>query len=163
MGDPYPKAHTPGRADGFVLGTSGDNNMDNITFRNCSAHGTLRGIIMKFRPTQDGTIKNIHFEDFTITNPTAYALGINIDSPHLNSSLPVPDQVGVVDLSEITFKNINGVAAVPGHFSCKSHKCSGIHMDHVHFQGTSHPCIFNNVFGDGEDVSPSSCIPPKDN
>lgn len=51
-GKQYPGTnYYPGLAGGLVLGTSDGNAMRNVTFRNCTAVGSLAGVRIKFRPT----------------------------------------------------------------------------------------------------------------
>jgi polygalacturonase len=46
-----------------VFGTAIAPAMENITYSNCTVHGALAGIRIKFRPTQFGFVRNILFED----------------------------------------------------------------------------------------------------
>jgi polygalacturonase len=54
-----------------VFGTAIAPAMENITYSNCTVHGALAGIRIKFRPTQFGFVRNILFEDIRIYNPHA--------------------------------------------------------------------------------------------
>merc|ERR1712039_540116 len=51
---------------GLGLGTSGNPNMRNITFRNIIVNGTMDGVFFKFKDDQDGTVDDVRFENIRI-------------------------------------------------------------------------------------------------
>ena len=58
-GAPWPGMTKHGLAGGLVLGTSDDDSMQNITYRNCTVDGALAGVRVKFRPTQKGYVRGV--------------------------------------------------------------------------------------------------------
>ena len=62
------------QGNGLVIGTGGHTNITNITFRNCTAQGTVFGCHIKFKDGQKGKpgVSNITFEDITILEPTKW-------------------------------------------------------------------------------------------
>ena len=50
-----------------MFGTAIAPAMENITYSNCTVHGALAGIRIKFRPTQFGFVRNILFEILEIS------------------------------------------------------------------------------------------------
>ena len=68
-----------------MLGTSDDDSMQNITYRNCTVDGALAGVRVKFRPTQQGYVRGVVFEDIIIRNPVAYAVDVILQSDHTDA------------------------------------------------------------------------------
>ena len=85
-GAPWPGQAKHGLAGGLVLGTSDDDSMQNITYRNCTVDGALAGVRVKFRPTQQGYVRGVVFEDIVIRNPVAYAVDVILSSDHSDAS-----------------------------------------------------------------------------
>lgn len=108
----------PGTAGGLVLGTAIAPAIENITFSNCSVFGALAGIRIKFRPTQNGFVRNILFNNIQIFNPKSYAIDVIMSSDHIDAfpgDIPtvgvVPDQAvgaGTVNLQSVTIQNVHG-------------------------------------------------------
>lgn len=158
------------QGNGFVVGTSSNANFSNITFRNSIADKTTFGCHIKFKNKQTGHVNNVMFNNLTITNPMLYAIGINQNGQAIKLRLGDNDESndGVhssVIISNITFRNIRstgGLAA--GYFSCNPDQlaCQNISMENVQLLDTAgnQGCSFTNVFGQGRDVSPASCVPP---
>ena len=151
----------------------------NITFRNCTAIGTAFGCHIKFKEEQTGSVSGVVFEDIVITNPQRYAIGIDqngqgtaaMATAHDCSRLAAlaPDVAANVTVNDIVFRNVSatvGAGHRGGCFLCNSGPlaCRNISFDHVRLQvegsGAGAGCSFNNVFGTGVDVFPSSCVPP---
>ncbi|KAJ9448215.1 putative rhamnogalacturonase A [Diplonema papillatum] len=186
QGPPYPTAAQAGRADGLVLGTSVNNSMYNVTYRNCTATGTLRGITFKFRPTQNGTVSDIMFENIRIVDPQAYAVDIDINSDHFMSSAEEKEAVhqramrqratgkfepsareqaslGTVHVNNVVIRNVTGRATTPGVFKCNDapYNCMNITLEDFHFTNYTDPaCTWVDAYGSGSNVEPASCMPP---
>ena len=177
-GKPWPGAVKPGLAGGLVLGTSDDDSMQNITYRNCTVDGALAGVRVKFRPTQHGYVRGIVFEDIIINYPVAYAVDVIMTSNHIGDG----DRVGSVNMTGLVLRNISGsLGFVPpsvcgagktcpravGRFNCGSgFACTGLVLEHVHVSGFNAtpeypvPCTWNNASGSGKDILPVGCTPP---
>ena len=65
------------QGNGLVVGTSDHADFANITFRNCTAIGTLFGAHIKFKDAQVGHVDGVRFENIHIVDPWSYAIGIN--------------------------------------------------------------------------------------
>ena len=72
-----------------------------------------------------------------------------------------------VSITNVTFCNITGRAARVGVFTCSAGPlaCTDINLWHVHIAPTRPTvlpsgCTFSNVRGFGDDVTPTTCIPP---
>lgn len=164
------------QGNGFVVGTSSNANFSNITFRNSKAENTMFGCHVKFKNNQTGHVNNVMFENLTITNPVVYAVGIDQNGQEMKQQVGddngdgdgndgTNDAHSSVLISNITFRNIRatgGLAA--GYFTCNPGQlaCQNISMENVQLLNTAgnQGCSFTNVFGQGIDVSPTSCIPP---
>ena len=158
------------QGNGFVVGTSSHANFSNITFRNSQADKTMFGCHIKFKNNQTGNVNDVLFENLTITNPVVYAVGINQNGQEMTRGLGGNGNGndGVrssVLISNITFRNIRatgGLAA--GYFACNPNElaCQNISMENVSLLNTAghQGCSFTNVFGQGTNVSPTSCVPP---
>ncbi|KAJ9448213.1 putative rhamnogalacturonase A [Diplonema papillatum] len=167
QGPAYPAALEPGRGDGLVLGTSGNNSMHNVTFRDCTATGTLRGITFKFRPTQNGTVSDIMFENIRIVDPQAYAINFDINSAHAASSADEGEaSLGTVHVNNVVIRNVTGRATTVGLFTCNDppYTCTNITLEDVHITNYTDPaCTWKNAYGSGSNVEPASCMPPASN
>ena len=155
------------QGNGLVVGTSDDALFRNITFRNCTAAGTLFGCHIKFKDDQRGSASGITFEDIVIDGVTKYAIGIN----QLGQS--VRQLQSNVTVNNIVFKNVRGTVAgfayhnmtvVPGsagQFLCSPGKlaCRNITVEDVAIDA-KFGCHYTNVYGDGANNSPASCTPP---
>lgn len=143
---------------GLVVGTTGDPNIRNITFRNILVNGTMDGCKIKFKDEQHGSVSDVHFENITLVQVARYAMGI--DSEIRDKK---PEKGGTrVTINNITFSSIRGSAQdAAGHFSCKTGPlaCKGIVVEGVNITAPR-GCFFNNTFGSGVQVYPGSCVPP---
>jgi hypothetical protein len=131
----------------------------------CTAIGTGYAAHIKFKYNQTGFARNITFEDITAHNLTRYAIGIDQDgqaSAHdPNRRQDDPTLGSNVTINDITFRRITAKDSPnSGMFVCNAGTlaCRGIHLESVDF-GTNKPCLIQNVFGEGVDVLPPSCIP----
>jgi polygalacturonase len=159
------------QGNGLVIGTGGHTNITNITFRNCTAQGTVFGCHIKFKEGQKGKpgVSNITFEDINIIEPTKYAIGINQNGQGRrrlleleNSQLTGSD----VPINNITYRRVRAKlkGKKGGVFTCNPGDrltCRGINFEDVDL-GDGAECTFENVFGKGTDVRPKSCAPPTD-
>ena len=124
-GHPWPGQVKKGLAGGLVLGTSDNDSMRNVTYRNCTVTGALAGIRIKFRSSQSGSVSGIVFENIQIYNPVAYAIDIDMATDHMDfhhktatkhpgvadavTKHPgVTDEVNSVALNNITLRHVNG-------------------------------------------------------
>ena len=153
-----------GLAGGLVLGTSVNNTMQNITFRNCSVTEALAGIRFKFRSSQTGFVDGVLFEDIRIVRPVAYAIDMLLDSDHYNagggsdsghedyghSSLS-PKMLSTTSVNNVTIRNVvgelepipssicNGGAVCPravGRFRCTAAlPCANVTLENVSVTG----------------------------
>lgn len=151
------------QGNGLVVGTSDNAFFRNITFRNCTAEGTMFGCHIKFKDAQNGSVAGVTFEDIRVLHPTNYAIGINQDGQSM-ASPPLRSNVSIVNVS---FVRITGVAPRAGRFRCNpgAFRCRGIRLEHIHIDvpagaPNATGCTFENTVGSGVDVSPSSCVPP---
>ena len=121
----------------------------------------MDGCKIKFKDNQHGSVSDVHFENITLVQVARYGMGI--DSEIRNKK---PEKGGTrVRINNITFSSIRGSAQVAaGHFSCKTGPltCKGIVVEGVDITAP-HSCFFNNTFGSGMQVYPTSCAPPTDN
>lgn len=173
----------PGLAGGLVLGTALAPAMENITYSNCTVIGALAGIRIKFRPSQDGFVRGILFEDIRIIDPVVYAIDIIMSSDHYTAAQPTWGPVGTVNLQGVTIRDVQGtLGPVPtevcgvgrkcpravGRFSCTTEfPCTNMRLEHVHVGGFRpypdrhgqivQPCTFSNFSGYSEDVEPPGC------
>jgi len=143
---------------GLVVGTTGNPDIRNITFRNILVNGTMDGCKIKFKDNQKGSVSDVHFKNITLVQVARYGMGIDQQVRNKN-----PEKGGTkVTINNITFSSIRGSAQeAVGHFSCKAGQlaCKGIMLDEVNITAPQ-GCFFNNTFGSGAEVYPSSCIPP---
>ena len=146
---------------GLVVGTTGDPNIRNITFRNILVNGTMDGCKIKFKDDQHGSISDAHFENITLVQVARYGMGI--DSEIRDKK---PEKGGTrVTINNIAFSSIRGSAQeAVGHFSCKTGPLArkGIVVEDVNITAPG-GCFFNNTIGSGMQVYPASCVPPADN
>ena len=190
-GRPWPGQVKKGLAGGLVLGTSDNDIMRNVTYRNCTVTGALAGIRIKFRSTQTGNVSGIVFENIQIHDPVAYAIDIDMGTNHMDirnhtaNTHPGVTGEGVesVALNNVTLRHISGwlspvSRALCGagricprqvaRFYCASQlPCAHIRLEHVHVRGFNKtarypvPCEWTRASGSGVDVSPSACLPPE--
>ena len=152
------------QGNGLVIGTGTSNSFfRNITFRNCTAEGTKYGCHIKFKDAQSGSVSDVLFENITVMNPRG---GLNSGTILINQNGQNMDSEvrSNVTIGNVTFRSIRGVGGVvAGKFICNSGvlECSGITLEDVNISGArDNNCYFENVYGAGTRVSPSSCYPP---
>ena len=160
------------QGNGLVIGTGTGNEVcsfHNITWKNCTATGTLYGCHIKFKGGQTGSVSGVLFEDVVVRSlqPTGAALVISTNGQNLNAS-EVPSRVTIND---VMFRDIDASQAggrIAGFFMCNGTKavqrqpCEGIVLEDVRLGGAvDGGCAFNGVHGRGERVSPASCVPPR--
>merc|ERR1712216_10015 len=149
---------------GLVLGTSGNVDMHNITFRNIVVNDTMDGIWIKFKDDQKGSVSNILFENITIINAQRY--GVGIDQQIIQGWPPVHEpncgtKCTRIAITNVTFRKVSASSQqYAGTFFCKSaYPCRGIRFEDVHIAAPK-ACIFNNTYGSASNVAPPSCDPP---
>ena len=160
------------QGNGLVIGTGTGNELcsfHNISFRNCTATGTLYGCHIKFKAGQAGSVSGVLFEDVVVRSlqPTGAALVISTNGQNLNAS-EVPSRVTIND---VMFRDIDASQAggrIAGFFMCNGSSavqrqpCEGIVLEDVGLGGAADGgCAYNGVHGRGERVSPASCVPPR--
>jgi len=59
---------------GLTIGSIGESNVRNVTFRNCTMHHTFKGIYLKFRG--NGNIQDVLYEDIVMEAPEQWAIWI---------------------------------------------------------------------------------------
>jgi len=188
-GEPFPGSQFRGLAGGLVLGTSDDDSMQNITYSNCSVHGALAGIRIKYRPSQHGYVRGVRFERIRIHRPVAYAVDVLLDSNHLDDDAPARRgaapgfaRAHTVNVTDVKLLDISGeLGLVPpavcgegktcpravGRFRCTANDpCQGIALQHFNVTGfipsSEFPaaCSWNHTTGSSVDVYPVACRPP---
>ncbi|KAM7463108.1 hypothetical protein LguiA_031229 [Lonicera macranthoides] len=108
---------TCGPGHGISIGSLGkypnEGNVDGVTVRNCTIHGTNNGLRIKTWPTSyNSTASNMMFEDIVMINVSNPIIVDQQYCPHHACLNPQPS---LVKLRNVHFKNITG--------TCKS-KCS---------------------------------------
>jgi polygalacturonase len=182
-GKPWPGQVKGGLAGGLVLGTSDNDSMENVTYRNCTVTGALAGIRFKFRPSQTGFVRNVRFDNIMIHRPVAYAVDMLMTADHLQDQIGTTwSNLATVNLTDVSLSNIHGeLGLIPqaicgegrtcpravGRFSCTAEfPCKGISIENFDvsgFHATAKyptPCSWVYVSGHGSGVQPSGCMPP---
>jgi len=163
------------QGNGLVVGTGGD--IHDIVFRRCIVDGTQYGCHIKAKDEQTGDVSNITFQDILVKSVQNqllinawYAIGINQNGQTLGAASPFLNTSSSVRISNVTFRNITCGGKCGGNvnpfakrragiFACNSGNlaCTNIKFEQVHLDAA---CSFENVYGSGVDVDPTSCTPP---
>lgn len=171
--------------NGLVVGTSDVVNIENITFRNITAHDTTFGCHIKFKGLeQSGHVRNVTFQDIAIYQSAAatwrrvthfdhrgYAIGVHqndqgIEQRPRQGRRRLSEERGRgsgVHIDGITFRRIQADVLYGGEFICNGGPlaCTGLHFEHVHLNASRAGCVFKNAVGTNDEVEPASCRVPK--
>eukprot|EP01062_Namystynia_karyoxenos_P034518 TRINITY_DN25308_c0_g1_i2.p1 TRINITY_DN25308_c0_g1~~TRINITY_DN25308_c0_g1_i2.p1 ORF type:complete len:414 (+),score=142.99 TRINITY_DN25308_c0_g1_i2:97-1242(+) len=155
------------QGNGLVVGTGGG--VQDVVFRNCVVDGTQYGCHIKAKDDQTGVVTNITYDNIFIKSlaehlgfDAVYAIGINQNGQDAASSArhrAAP--LSSVHISHVTFRNIRSLSknTYGGKFTCNTGAlaCTNITLSNVTLPSK---CSFENVYGAGTAVVPSSCVPP---
>eukprot|EP00040_Diaphanoeca_grandis_P028945 m.168389 g.168389 ORF g.168389 m.168389 type:complete len:426 (-) comp31513_c0_seq1:96-1373(-) len=170
--------------NGFVVGTSSDVAISNITFRNCLANDTTFGAHVKFYYPQAGFVTNVTWKNITIYQSKAswlrrvthfdhagYAVGMHLMDQGRRRQRQLGSTTNIIGatpfsnvrVTNITFRNIRADVLFAGEFVCGRGNltCTGITMDNVVINASKNGCKFENAVGDNTGIiQPRSCAIP---
>ena len=109
-----PLTFTP---SGIAIGSEMSGGVENVRIENCHFHRPAAGVRLKTAFGRGGFIRNVKFENVTITDFGYMGVGIGEDYGSLNPGCPVPDVSDLSFLPEvsgISFKNVNMSMVVGG-------------------------------------------------
>jgi len=130
-----------------------------VHYRNVTMINSQAGPQVKTYPNNLGTVKNVTYESFTLTN-VAYPIAINLYwCPHTTC----PTDNGSLTISDVTFKNIHGTEdgnsrpAVSLH-CIKGHTCKNINFQSISITASNGAAThdqFTNACGTGRSGLPA--------
>jgi len=133
--------------------------ISNVHYRNVTMYNSEAGPQIKTYPNNLGYVRNITYEDFTLSN-VAYPIALNLYwCPHTKC----PDATGTLTVSDVTYRNIAGTESGNSRpavlIDCiPNHKCTNINFQSVSIKAsngaTTHD-TFTNACGSGRSGLPA--------
>ncbi|KAI3706827.1 hypothetical protein L6452_24819 [Arctium lappa] len=144
-----------GPGHGISIGSLGRDGsfaaVEQVHVKNCSITGTQNGLRIKTVPFGKGYARGITYEDvhlYNVGNPIIIDQHYCLDI--LNHYCPAPPSADAVQVSDVTYININGTSATTQAitFDCSEKvMCTGIQTNGVHITGEDVVANCNNAQG----------------
>ena len=116
---------------------------------------------IKSLPSYQGTVSGVVFEDFVLDR-VGKAIQVNPYGQHaqrIASASRLDLGLESISVANISFRRIQGTAAVAGTFDCDQGQCTGIEFADVHITGTtSNYSCKGTVQGSASNCTPMPCF-----